>query len=115
VYKFTTLNAALSKTLTLNGTSNADGQFIFQISTTFATTASTSKIVLIGGAQACNVYFIVGSSATIGAGSQLQGNILAYTSIAVLSGASNKGTFCALHGAVTLIDDALTAQTTCTT
>jgi acyl-[acyl carrier protein]--UDP-N-acetylglucosamine O-acyltransferase len=71
--------------------------------------------VLIGGAQACNVYFIVGSSATIGAGSQMQGNILAYTSIAVDSAASNEGTFCALNGAITLIDNALTAQTTCST
>jgi len=70
--------------------------------------------VFLGGGQPCNVYFIVGSSATIGAGSQLQGNILAYTSIAVKSGASDKGTLCALNGAVTLIDDALTAQPTCT-
>jgi acyl-[acyl carrier protein]--UDP-N-acetylglucosamine O-acyltransferase len=84
--------------------------------TTFTTSATTAKVVLIGGAQACNVYFTVGSSATIGAGGQLQGNILAYTSIAVNSGASNKGTLGALHGAVTLIDDALTAQSgTCST
>jgi hypothetical protein len=115
VYIFPTSNAALSTTLTLNGTSNANGQFIFQIATTFSTSATTSEVVLVGGAQACNVYFIVGSSATIGAGSQMQGNILAYTSIAVNSAASNKGTFCALNGAITLIDNALTAQTTCST
>jgi hypothetical protein len=45
----------------------------------------------------------------------LQGNILAYTSIAVLKGASDKGTLCALNGAVTLIDDAITAVTNCVT
>ena len=113
VYKFTTVNAILSTTLTLNGTGHPNGQWVFQISTTFATSAN-SKIVFLGGGQPCNVYFIVGSSATIGAGSQLQGNILAYTSIAVKLGASDKGTLCALNGAVTLIDDALTAQPTCT-
>ncbi len=115
VYDFPTLNAVLSTTLTLNGTSNPNGQFIFQIKTTFVTSAGTAKVVLIGGAQACNVYFLVGSSATIGAGSILQGNLLAYTSISVNSGASNKGTFCALNGGISLIDDALTAQPTCTT
>ncbi|KAE9367243.1 hypothetical protein N431DRAFT_350356 [Stipitochalara longipes BDJ] len=114
VYDFTTSNAVLSTTLTLNGATNPKGQYIFQIKTTFVTSAN-SKIVLINGAQACNVYFIVGSSATIGAGSQLQGNILAYTSVAVNSGASDKGTLCALNGAVTLIDDAITSQPTCST
>lgn len=114
VYKFTTLNAVLSTTLTLNGTSNPNGQFIFEIQTTFVTSAN-AKVVLIGGAQACNVYFIVGSSATIAAGSQMQGNILAYTSISVGQGASNKGTFCALNGGISLIDDALTSQPTCST
>jgi hypothetical protein len=115
VYGFPTENAVLSTTLTINGTGNANGQFVFQIGTTFTTSATTAKVVLIGGAQACNVYFIVGSSATIGPNSQLQGNILAYTSISVQSGASNKGTFGALNGAVTLIDNALTSQTSCTT
>jgi len=114
VYTFTTLNAVLSTTLTLNGTGHPNGQWIFQIKTTF-TTSANSKIVFLGGGQPCNVYFLVGSSATIGAGSKLQGNILAYTSIAVNSAASDKGTLCALNGAITLIDDAITAQPTCTT
>jgi hypothetical protein len=74
-----------------------------------------AKVVLTNGAQACNVYFVVGSSATIAGGTALMGNVLAYTSIAVGSAASNKGTLCALNGAITLIDDALTAQPTCTT
>jgi hypothetical protein len=115
VYNFTTVDAILSGTLTLNGTSNTKGQYIFQIRTTFKTTTSLAKVTLIGGAQACNVYFIVGSSATIYTGSQMQGNILAYTSIMVSSGASNKGTWGALNGAVTLIDNALTSQPTCST
>jgi len=113
VYTFPTLNAVLSTTLTLNGTTNPKGQFVFQIRTTFASSASTSKINLIGGAQACNVYFLSGSSITIGAGSQLQGNFIAHTSIAVGAGASINGTLCALNGAITLIDDKITAQPTC--
>jgi len=115
VYNFTTLNAVLSGTLTLNGATNVKGQFVFQIQTTFKTTTALAKVVLINGAQACNIYFNVGSSATIYGGSQLQGNILAYTSIAASSGASNQGTWGALNGAVTLIDNALTAQPTCST
>jgi len=110
VYTFPTLNAALSTTLTLNGTSNPTGQFVFQIRTTFATSAATSKITLIGGAKAYNVYFLVGSSATIGGGSKLQGNFVAYTSIAVGSGASINGTLGALNGGITLIADHITAQ-----
>jgi hypothetical protein len=114
IYTFPTSGVTLSTTFTANGTANPHGQWIFQISTTFATSVG-SKVVLINGAQACNIYFQVGSSATIAAGSALQGNILAYTSIAVGKGSSNKGTLCALNGAVTLIDDALTAKPTCTT
>lgn len=72
-------------------------------------------MVLLNGAQACNVYFIVGSSATVGEASVMKGNILAYTSIAVSNAASNEGTFCALNGVVTLINNALTAPHVCTT
>ena len=84
------------------------------MATTFATSAN-AKIVLENGAQACNVYFQVGSSASILANNTLEGNVLAYTSISVGSGTSNHGTLCALNGGITLIDDALTAVTTCST
>jgi hypothetical protein len=110
VYDFPTSNAVLSTTLTLNGTGDTSGQFIFQIDTTFGTAAGSSKVVLIGGAQATNVYFVVGSSATLAAGTQFQGNVLAYTSIAVGSAVSVNGTLGALNGAVTLIDDAISAE-----
>lgn len=102
----------LTGALTLDGSSNAKGQFIFLIETTFGSAAG-AQVKLVNGAQACNVYFIVGSSATVGAASALQGNLIAYTSISVENGASNKGIFAALNGAVTLIDNALTAQPTC--
>jgi hypothetical protein len=114
VFTFPTSGATLSTTLTLDGATNNNGQWIFQITTTFGTSVG-SKIVLTNGAQACNCYLIVGSSVTIAAGSVINCNIIAYTSIAVGSGASINGTLCALNGAITLIDDAIKAQPLCTT
>jgi hypothetical protein len=100
---------ALSGTLTLNAGGDARKQFIFKITTTF-TAAALSKVVLKNGAQPCNVYFIVGSSASIGAGAQMEGNIIAYTAIGAGDAARNKGTWCALNAAVTLINNSLVAQ-----
>ena len=114
VYTFPTSAATLTGILTLDGARSPQGQWIFQITTTFDA-AAASQILTIGGAQACNVYFIVGSSATIEAGAQLVGNILAYTSIAASDAASNNGSWCALNGEVTLINNALTAQSICLT
>ncbi|TVY32419.1 hypothetical protein LSUB1_G008865 [Lachnellula subtilissima] len=112
VYTFPTSAGSLTGAVTLDGATNATGQFIFLLATTFEA-AAASQILLINGAQACNVYIIVGSSATVGAASALQANILAYTSVAVMNGASNNGVLCALNGAVTLINDALTTQSNC--
>jgi hypothetical protein len=99
VYTFPTVAGALSAVLTLNGTSNPNGQFVFQIRTTFSTSVG-SKIVVIGGAQACNVYFVMGSSATVSGGATLVGNFLAHDLISVGAGTSNLGTLCALNGGV---------------
>ncbi|KAF2874293.1 hypothetical protein BDV95DRAFT_487837 [Massariosphaeria phaeospora] len=109
VYTFPTSAVALSGTLTLDAGGDATKQFIFKITTTF-TAAAASKVVLINNAQPCNVYFIVGSSASIGAAAELQGNMIAYTAIAVSNAASNQGTWCALNAAVTLINNSLVAQ-----
>lgn len=114
VYSFPTLAVTLSGTLTLNGAGNVNGQYIFLVRTTF-TSAVNSKIMVINGAKACNIYIANGSSASIGAGSQLNGNIISYTSISASNAASNNGTWCANNGAITLINNALTAQAgTCT-
>lgn len=115
VYTFPALAATLGAgtSLTLSGAGNANGQFVFQISTTL-TVGAAAKVVLTNGAQACNVYFVLGTSASIGAGAAVQGNILAGTLIAGTNGASGKGTWCSKDAAVTLINNALTAQTVCT-
>jgi hypothetical protein len=115
VYTFPTLAVTLTGNLTLNAAGNPKKQFIFLIDTTF-TVGANAQVILINSAQPCNVYFIVGSSATIGASAKMQGNILAHTSIGASGAASNKGTWCALNAAVTLVDNALIAQAgTCPT
>jgi hypothetical protein len=109
VYVFPAAAVTLAGTLVLNALGNPKGKFIFQVKTTFSAAAAT-KVVLVGGAQACNVYFVLGSSAAIGAAAQMQRNILAYTAISAADAASNNGTWCALHAAVTLIDNGLAAK-----
>ena len=94
----------LTGALTLSGT--ASDVWIFQAGSTL-TTASGSSVVLTGGAQSCNVFWQVGTSATIGTGSAFKGTILALTSITVTTGASIDGRVLARNGAVTLDTDTI--------
>lgn len=98
---------SLTGPLTLDGAGNASSVFIFQTDSTL-TTASGSTIRLINGAQACNVFWQVGSSATLGTDSVFAGNILALTSVSLNSGVTVQGRALARNGAVTLIDDTFT-------
>jgi hypothetical protein len=86
-------------TLTLDGGGNPNATFVFQAGSTLTTAGS---VVMINGAQAQNVYWQVGSSATLGVGSQWQGNILALTSITLVDNANLIGRALAQTGAVTL-------------
>ena len=115
VYTFPTIAVNMSGTVTLDAGGDNKKQFIFKITTTF-TIAAAAKVVLTGNAQPCNVYFVVGTSASVGAAAELQGNLLASQAIAASNAASNKGTWCALNAAVTLINNSLIAQAgTCPT
>ncbi|MFG6444033.1 ice-binding family protein [Microbacterium sp. P07] len=96
-----TSTAALTGTLTLNAQGNADAVWIFQVGSSL-TTASSSVVSLIGGAQACNVFWQVGESATLGTDSEFVGTIMALTSITVTSGTNVEGRALARNGAVTL-------------
>ncbi len=98
---------SLSGPLTLDGAGNASSVFIFQTDSSL-TTASGSTVNLVNGAQACNVFWQVGSSATLGSDSAFVGNILALTSVSLNSGVSVQGRALARNGAVTLIDDTFT-------
>jgi len=92
-------SAQLTGTLTLNG-GPAD-VWIFKIGTTL-TTATNSSVVMSGGGHDTNVFWAVGSSATLGTGTAFTGNILAEASITLTAGASVSGRAIALNGAVTM-------------
>ena len=106
VYKFTS-TAQLTGTLALDAQNDADAVFVFQIGSTL-TTASSSQVVLLNGAQARNVIWQVGSSATLGTNSTFEGAILAYASITANSGANIQGRALASIGAVTLSGNTVT-------
>ncbi len=99
-------SAQLTGTVTLDAQGDPNAQFVFMIGSTL-TTASDSSVVLINGASPCNVYWQVGSSATIGTTTAFQGNVLALTSISVNNGASVIGRTLARNGAVTLDNNVL--------
>jgi hypothetical protein len=86
-------------TLTLDGGGDPNAMFVFQAGSGLTT---AGDIVLINGAQAGNVYWVVGTSATIGTASQWKGNILAYTSITLVDNAKLIGRALARNGAVSL-------------
>jgi type VI secretion system secreted protein VgrG len=103
VYKFDSA-AQLTGTLTLSGA----GNYVFEIGTAI-TTASDSSVNLINGAQAGNLFWQVGSSATVGTGTYFDGTIIADASITLDTGADLDGSALALNGAVTLDDNVITA------
>ncbi len=100
VYGFNS-SAQLTGTLTLDAQGNPNAVFIFKIASTL-TTASGSSVLLINSGSNCNVFWQVGSSATLGTGSTLAGNILALQSITLTTGANVSGRALARNGAVTL-------------
>nr|AIC65763.1 ice-binding protein 3 [Chloromonas brevispina] len=75
-------SAQLSGNLTLNAQGNRSAIFVIQTSSTF-TTSARSNVNLINGAKSCNVFYAVGSSATIHAGSNIRGSVLAYAAVTV--------------------------------
>jgi len=85
--------------LTLDGGGDPNAVFVFQAGTSLTTAGS---VILINGAQARNVYWQVGSSATIGVASQWKGNIIALTSITLVDNANLIGRALARNGAVSL-------------
>lgn len=104
VYFFSS-SAQLTGTLTLNAEGNSDALFVFQIGSTL-TTASSSSVDVINdpaGDHGCNLFWQVGSSATLGTDTDFEGSILADTSITVNTGTTIlDGRTLAQNGAVTL-------------
>jgi hypothetical protein len=100
LYKSTS-TLGITGTLTLDGGGNPNAVWVFQVASAL-TTLSSSSIVLAGNAQAHNVFWQVGSSATLGTNSTFNGSILALTDITVTTGATLNGRALARNGAVTL-------------
>jgi hypothetical protein len=101
VYSFAN-SAQLTGTLTLNTLGNPNAVFVFQIGSTL-TTASSSSVLFSNSLTDSNVFWQVGSSATLGTTTSFEGNILALTSITLNTGATiGCGSALARNGAVTL-------------
>ncbi len=101
LYISTSSLAISSGDLTLDAQGDPNAVFIFQIASTLTTTVGR-QVILSGGARAANVFWQVGSSATLEAGSVFKGNILALDSITVTTGAAVEGRLLARTAAVTL-------------
>jgi hypothetical protein len=101
--------APVSLAITGNVILNGSGVYIFQIPSTL-TTAPGSQVILTGGANASNIFWQVGSSATLDTTSIFYGNILAQDSITVKTGATLSGRALARTGAVTLDTNAVSSS-----
>lgn len=97
----------LTGALTLDGAGDPDSVFVFQAGSSL-TTGSGSQINLINGAQSCNVFWQIGTSATLGTGSKFVGTLMAQTSVSATTGASVVGRLLARNGAVTLDTNTIT-------
>lgn len=101
---------SLTGPLVLDGGGDLTSVFIFQTDSTLIT-GSGSTVSLVNGVQECNVFWQVGSSATLGTDSVFTGNILALTSITVNNSVTVHGRALARNGAVTLDNDTFTKPT----
>jgi hypothetical protein len=104
VYKTTSAQPSLgiTGTLTLDGGGDPNAVWIFQIVSTLTTAANNSEVIPINGADFHNVFWQVGSSATLGTFTIFKGTIMAQTSITLTTGATLYGRALAQTGAVTL-------------
>jgi type VI secretion system secreted protein VgrG len=109
VYFFAS-TAQLTGTLTLDDGGNPNAQFVFQIGSALNTATDSSVVTTNGGSMpGSDVFWQVGSSATLGTGTAFEGNILALTSITMITGANiEDGRALAINGAVTLDADTIT-------
>lgn len=101
VYSSASGELGITGTLTLDAEYNPDAVWVFQAGSTLIT-ATDSKVVLLNGADPCNIYWQVTSSATLGTNSVFVGHVFALQSIQATTGATIDGQLLARNGAVTL-------------
>lgn len=97
----------LTGTVTLDGQGDPNAVFIFQAGSSL-TTISGSNVSLIHSAQSCNVFWQVGSDATLGTGSTFRGTLIALSSITITTSATVDGRILARNGAVTMDTNTIT-------
>ena len=100
---------AITGDLTLDANGDPNAVYIFQMGSAL-NVATGGRVVMIGGAQAANVFWQVGSSATLGTYSAFKGTIMAYASITLGTGATLDGRALAQNAAVTLDTNAVAVQ-----
>jgi hypothetical protein len=103
---YSSSSLGVTGTVTLDAGGNPNARFVFE-SDSGLDVAAASQIVLAGGAQACNVYWRLGGSATFGSGSTFAGVVIADDSITAAAGADFTGRLIAANGAVSLDNDAI--------
>jgi hypothetical protein len=113
LYKSTSSLEISSGDLTLDAQGDANAVFIFQMGSTLTTT-SGRQVILSGGARAANIFWQVGSSATLGTTSVMKGNILALASITLTTGATLEGRALARTAAVALDANTITIPSSAT-
>jgi hypothetical protein len=104
-YRYTSA-AQLTGPLTLDAEGDPAAQFVFQVGTQL-TTASASSVVLLNGASPCNVFWQVGTSATLGSTTAFKGNLMALASISVNNAVTVQGRLLARNGQISLINDVI--------
>ena len=102
----------LTGTIILDGGGSNDAIWVFKSTSSLI---SAGVVALTNGAQACNVFWQITSSASLGTGTVLSGTVMALTSITAVSGVTVQGRLLARNGTVTLDNDVITRPTTCLT
>jgi len=109
LYKSTSSLALSSGNVTFDALGDANAIFIIQVASAFTAT-SGRQVILAGGAQASNIFWQIGSSATFGTTSAFKGNIIAFQSISFNTGATLDGRALCRNGAVTMSGNTITKE-----
>jgi len=112
IYSGGALSLPVGGEVTLDAEGDSTSVWVFQASSSLIA-QSGSSVTLINGANPCNVFWQVTSSATIGTNADFVGTVMALTSIQAQTGATIEGRLLARNGAVTLDDNVITS-TDCT-